>query len=90
MTSASEVCFTPEPPPPSNPAKGPQIALPYTHIWTELLKLGVAWDEALRMPWSVCRMLFESRAEAYEASRGHKKEEDDVRMATPEDIANWI
>lgn len=89
MTSATGACFTPEPPPPSKPATGPTIALPYTHIWTELLKLGVSWNEALRMPWSVCRMLFESRAEAYEASKS-RKEDDDVRYATKQDVSNWI
>lgn len=40
------------------------------------------------MPWSVCRMLFEARAEAYDAAHG--KRDDDVRYATPEDISNWI
>lgn len=40
------------------------------------------------MPWSVCRMLFESRAEAYEAAKGFKG--DDVRYATKEDYSNWI
>ena len=60
----------------------------YTHIWTELLKMGISWDEAMRMPWSITRMLFQSRAEAYEASRGHKEEE--VRYATNDDVDNWI
>lgn len=64
------------------------ISLVYTHIWTELLALGVTWNEALRMPWSVCRMLFESRAQAYDASHGKKG--DDVRYATQSDIENWI
>lgn len=41
----------------------------------------------MRMPWGVTRMLFESRAEAYEAS-GEKAE--DVRYATSEDYSNWI
>lgn len=41
------------------------------------------------MPWSVCRMLFESRAEAYEASKS-RKEDDDVRYATKQDVSNWI
>ena len=40
------------------------------------------------MPWSVCRMLFESRAEAYEAARGGPR--DDTRYATKTDIDNWI
>lgn len=88
LTSATGDCFSPEPPTPSKPARGPSIALPYTHIWTELLALGVSWNEALRMPWSVCRMLFESRAEAYEAAKGFKG--DDVRYATKEDYSNWI
>ncbi len=41
------------------------------------------------MPWSVCRMLFESRAEAYEAAKS-PKEKEDVRYATEEDVKNWI
>ena len=87
-TSATGGCFTPEPPTPINPAHGPNIKLVYTHIWTELLKLGVTWNEALRMPWSVCRMLFESRAEAYEMAKKSGGEE--VRYATAEDYGNWI
>ena len=43
----------------------------------------------MRMPWSVCRMLFESRAEAYEAARGGKTTED-VRYATSDDYSNWV
>jgi len=62
--------------------------LAYTHVWTELLNMGVSWAEAARMPWGVCRMLFEARAEAYEASRSGPREE--VRMATQEDINAWI
>lgn len=62
----------------------------YTHIWTELLALGVTWNEALRMPWSVCRMLFESRAEAYEAMHEKPKKSEDVRRATPSDYDNWV
>jgi histone H3/H4 len=43
------------------------------------------------MPWSVCRMLFESRAEAYEASKKRKTTDtEDVRHATTEDVMNWI
>lgn len=41
----------------------------------------------MRMPWGVCRMLFEARAEAYDAANGGSS---DVRYATPEDIANFI
>lgn len=40
------------------------------------------------MPWSVCRMLFESRAEAYEAAKRSDGEE--VRIATAEDYSNWV
>ncbi len=40
------------------------------------------------MPWSVCRMLFEARAEAFEASKNRKDE--DVREANQEDYDNWI
>lgn len=65
------------------------MQLPYTHIWTELLKLGVSWSDAMRMPWSVCRMLFESRAEAYEASKKGPRTED-VRYATKDDYSNWV
>lgn len=68
-------------------SRGKTITLPYTNIWTELLKLGVTWADATRMPWGVCRMLFEARAEAYDAANGGG---DDVRYATPEDIANFI
>lgn len=50
--------------------------------------MGISWDEAMRMPWSITRMLFQSRAEAYEASRGYKEEE--VRYATNDDVDNWI
>lgn len=41
------------------------------------------------MPWSVCRMLFESRAEAWEQSHGGSRVED-ARYATQKDIDNWI
>lgn len=93
MTSAREACFEPEPPTPRNKtAGGPDIQLPYTHIWTELIKLGVTWNEAMRMPWSVCRMMFEARAEAYEAARSKKSGDapEEVRYATQDDIDNWI
>lgn len=40
------------------------------------------------MPWGVCRMLFESRAEAYEASSGPSN--NDTRYATQKDINAWI
>ena len=43
----------------------------------------------MRMPWSVCRMLFESRAEAYEAAKKRPKAED-VRYATKDDYSNGI
>lgn len=43
----------------------------------------------MRMPWSVCRMLFESRAEAYEAAKNRPKTED-VRYATKDDYSNWV
>lgn len=92
MTSASEVCFEPEPPTPSNkPANAPQILLVYTHIWTELLKMGVTWGDAVRMPWGVCRMLFASRAEVWEASKSaSEKGDEDARYATAEDYSRWI
>lgn len=41
------------------------------------------------MPWSVCRMLFEARAEAYEAAR-RSASSGDTRYATAEDYDNWI
>lgn len=47
----------------------------------------MSWTEAMRMPWGVTRMLFESRAEAYDAA-GEKA--DDARYATPADYSNWI
>lgn len=87
--SASGACFDPEPPTPSKPASGPKVTLVYTHIWTELLRLGVSWAEAARMPWGVCRMLFEARAEAYDAAKA-SKDRGDVRYATQQDIYNWI
>ena len=62
--------------------------LAYTHVWTELLNMGVSWAEAARMPWGVCRMLFESRAEAYDAARGPS--DNDIRYATQKDINAWI
>lgn len=40
------------------------------------------------MPWSVTRMLFESRAEAHDAYR--PKGEDEARDATQSDINGWI
>ena len=40
------------------------------------------------MPWGVCRMLFESRAEAYDAAEGAKGS--DARYATASDVDNWI
>lgn len=43
----------------------------------------------MRMTWGTCRMLFEARAEAYEASR-HGSRDDGVREATMQDIDNWI
>lgn len=43
----------------------------------------------MRMSWGTVRMLFEARAEAYEAARSHKHSED-VRYATKEDYSNWI
>ena len=64
------------------------MLLPYTHIWTELLKLGVSWADGLRMPWGVCRMMFESRADAYEAAKKGSTEE--VRYATKDDVDSWI
>ena len=88
MQSASGVCFDKEPPTPSKPADGPQLKLVYTHLWTELLKMGVLWDEALRMSWGTARMLFSARAEAYEVSKDYKPS--DTRYATNDDIANWI
>lgn len=87
--SATGDCFTPEPPPPSKPASGPSILLPYNHIWTELISLGVSWERGMRMSWGTVRMLFEARAEAYEASRS-RMNGDDVRYATKEDYSNWI
>ena len=44
------------------------------------------------MPWSVCRMMFEARAEAYESAKrkSEKDSSDEVRYATMEDIDNWI
>ncbi len=66
------------------------MLLPYTHIWTELLKLGVSWADGLRMPWGVCRMLFEARADAYESAKRGGDQEEDVRYATPQDVSNWI
>ena len=64
------------------------MTLVYTHLWTELLKMGVSWDEAMRMTWGMTRMLFESRAEAYELSREGRS--DEVRYANSKDIAAWI
>lgn len=88
-TNANEGCFDPEPPTPkSKPEGGPEIELVYTHLWTELLKMGVSWRDATRMPWGVTRMLFESRAEAYEAYKDYKPE--DVRYATKDDVSNWV
>lgn len=67
------------------------MLLPYTHIWTELLKLGVSWSDGLRMPWGVCRMMFEARADAYETAKKHAgRSDDEVRYATKQDIDNWI
>lgn len=40
------------------------------------------------MPYSVCWMMFDSRAEAYEAAQ--KSSKDDMRYATKEDYDNWI
>ena len=40
------------------------------------------------MPWGVCRMLFESRAEAYDAAKGPS--DNDTRYATQKDINAWI
>ena len=65
------------------------MTLVYTHLWTELLRMGVSWDEAMRMPWGVARMLFISRAEAYEASMGGATDSGD-RYATASDIAGWV
>ena len=73
----------------NKPARGPDIRLVYTHIWTELLQMGDSWLEAARMPWGVCRMMFEARAEAYEAAR-EPTAGAEVRMATQKDIDNWI
>lgn len=42
------------------------------------------------MPWSVCRMLFESRAEAYEAASNNKGGGNSDRYATEADYKNWI
>lgn len=50
--------------------------------------MGVSWAEAARMPWGVCRFMFEARAEAWESS--HDKKDDDVRVATLDDVDNWI
>ena len=88
--NASVAYFEPEPPTPRiRPTETADLLLPYTHIWTELLKLGISWGEAIRMPWSVCRMLFEARADAYDAAKnGRNKEE--IRYATKEDYDNWI
>lgn len=66
------------------------MLLPYTHIWTELLNLGVSWADGLRMPWGVCRMLFEARADAFEAAKGRRGPSEDVRYATPQDVSKWI
>ena len=53
--------------------------------------MGVSWADGVRMPWGVCMMLFESRAEAYEAATKKPNDrDDDVRMATSEDYKNWI
>ena len=51
--------------------------------------MGVSWAEAARMPWGVCRMMFEARAEAWDASHD-RKGDDDVRVATLDDVDNWI
>ena len=64
------------------------MLLPYTHIWTELLKLGVSWADGLRMPWGVCRMMFEARADAYDAAKHGPSE--GARYATKDDIDSWI
>ena len=71
----------------SRESSGGKIKLVYTHIWTELLKLGVSWAEATRMSWGMCRMMFESRAEAWESTNGKGS---DVRDATQKDIAAFI
>lgn len=44
------------------------------------------------MPWSVCRMMFEARAEAWDAAHKKSKEgtDEEVRYATQDDIDNWI
>ena len=85
--SVSGGFFEPEPPAPKRPASKDDSELPYTQIWTELLRLGVSWLEAMRMPWSTCRMLFIARAEAYESQHSQRE---DVRYATKEDISAWI
>lgn len=51
--------------------------------------MGVSWDEALRMPWGMTRMLFESRAEAWEASNGPSSS-NGTRYATEDDYSKWI
>lgn len=48
--------------------------------------MGVSWDEAMRMPWGVCRMMFESRAEAMDAANGVEHS----RVATADDWNNWL
>ena len=42
------------------------------------------------MPWSVCRMLFESRAEAYDAASAKSGSASSDRYATEADYRNWI
>lgn len=51
--------------------------------------MGVTWSDAVRMPWGMCRMLFESRAEVWEASRSSDGDKD-VRYATADDYSRWI
>lgn len=83
--SANGGFFEPEPPTPRNkPAKHEIPQLPYTFIWTELLKIGVSWVDAMRMPWGVAQMLIYSRVD------DTQQNPNGIRDATPEDIRNWI
>lgn len=51
--------------------------------------MGVSWDEAIHMPWSVTRMMFESRAEAYDAAKSGRGGVE-TRYATKQDVDNWV
>lgn len=51
--------------------------------------MGVSWEDAMRMPWGVTRMLFMSRAQAHEAAKAGSTGEE-VRYATQADYDAWL